>query len=182
ELHRLSGPPGSIEAVAFAPDSRWLAAAPRGDTIWVWDPVSGQEVAQLRGHTTWISAVEFSPDGRNLASGSHDNTVRFWETATWKERARFEGHRGAVVSLAFAPDGRTLASGSADSSALVWDLRGGLRPSTKPSPPELETLWSDVASDDAAKAYRALCKLLAAPKQALPLVRKTLRPVPAVAE
>jgi hypothetical protein len=108
--------------------------------------------------------------------------VRLWETATWKERARFEGHRGGVVSLAFAPDGRTLASGSADSSALVWDLRGSRRPSTKLSPPELETLWSDIASDDAAKAYRALWELVAAPEQALPLVRNTLRPVPAVAE
>jgi HEAT repeat protein len=43
-------------------------------------------------------------------------------------------------------------------------------------------LWADIAGDDAAKAYRALWALVAVPDQALPLVRNTLRPVPAVTE
>src|SRR5262249_34279442 len=146
-----------IESVAFSPNSQMIAVGPRGNTIWVWDAAGGQLVAQLRGHSTWVYAVGFSADGKTLASGSLDNTLRLWETATWKERARFEGHRGGAVSLAFAPDGRALASGSADSTVLVWDMTGRLRDGrllpAKLSPQDLELVWTDLGSEDAAKAY-----------------------------
>jgi dipeptidyl aminopeptidase/acylaminoacyl peptidase len=183
ERFKLTGPQNIIESVAFSPDSRLIAAGPRGNTIWVWDARRGDLVTQLRGHSTWIYALRFSPDGRTLASGSLDNTVRLWETATWKERARFEGHRGGVVSLGFAPDGRSLLSGSADNSALLWDLtgrtRGGRLAPAKLSPAELEVVWGDLGGPDAARAYRALWQLAAAPAEALPLVRGALRPVEA---
>jgi WD40 repeat protein len=185
ERLKLTGPQGPIESVAFSPDSRLLAAGPRGNTIWVWDPATGGLVAQLRGHSTWIYSLAFSPDGRTLASGSLDNTVRLWETATWKERARFEGHRGGVVSLSFRPDGRALVSGSADNSALVWDLTGrsrdGRLAEAKLTAADLELAWGELMGADAAPAYRALWLLAAAPKQALPLLRETLRPVASVA-
>jgi RNA polymerase sigma factor (sigma-70 family) len=184
ERQRLSGPQNPVESVAFSPNGRLVAAGPRGNTIWVWDAETGGRVAQLSGHTTWIYALRFSPDGRTLASGSLDNTVRLWETATWKERARFEGHRGGVVALAFSPDGRALATGSADSTALVWDLTGRQRDGrlapARLSAAELEVAWGELLGGDAAQAYRALWLLAAAPEQALPLVRESLRPVTAV--
>jgi dipeptidyl aminopeptidase/acylaminoacyl peptidase len=184
ELHQMTGPQGIIESIDFSPDGRLIVAGPRGNTIWVWEARTGNLVAQLRGHTTWVYAVRFSPDGRTLASGSLDNTIRLWETATWKERARLEGHRGGVVALAFARDGRTLASGSADSSALVWDLtgrmRGGRLAPAKLSSAELEIAWGDLGSPDSVRAYRALWLLAAAPTEALPLLRDSLRPVEVV--
>jgi RNA polymerase sigma factor (sigma-70 family) len=183
ERHHLTGPQGEIESVAFSPDGRTLAVGPRGTTIWIWNTETGRLLTQLNGHSTWIYAVEFSPSGQTLASGSLDNTVRLWETATWKERARFEGHRGGVVSLAFSPDGRSLASGSADSSVLVWDLTGRLRDgrlALAKLSAELEVVWGDLAGPDAARGYRALWRLAAAPVEALPLLRESLRPVAVV--
>jgi WD40 repeat protein/HEAT repeat protein len=49
-----------------------------------------------------------------------------------------------------------------------------------PSPATPEQLWSDLGSDDAGKAFRAMCALAAAPQEAATLVRKQLKPIPIV--
>ena len=71
----------------------------------IWDTVTGQKRAILRGHRDSVLAVAVAPDGSWLASGSDDNTVRIWDTATGRERAVLEGHRDAVEAVAVAPDG-----------------------------------------------------------------------------
>jgi hypothetical protein len=45
-----------------------------------------------------------------------------------------------------------------------------------------EQLWADLASDDAGRAFRAMCGLSAKPEQAVALFRKRLKPVPIVEE
>src|SRR5439155_3486616 len=68
-------------------------------------------------------------------------------------------------------------------TVLLWDLTGRqsggrLRPAEL-TDPDLEALWSDLAGEDAPKAYRAVWGLAASPKQALPLLRGALKPVAA---
>jgi hypothetical protein len=46
----------------------------------VWDPVQGDELVGLLGHTNYIFSLSFSPDGTTLASGSGDFTIRLWES------------------------------------------------------------------------------------------------------
>jgi hypothetical protein len=43
---------------------------------------------------------------------------------------------------------------------------------------EIEALWTDLASADAARGYRALCQLAAVPRQAAALVKQRMRPAP----
>src|SRR5205823_1271287 len=105
-----------------------------------------------------------------------------WDLPTGKEIGRLEGHGGWVLSVAFAPDGKTLASSGIDTTALVWDLARIGRTVPKAAnlqPAELEGLWTDLAGDDAPRAYRAITTLSAAPEQAVPFVRERLRPVTA---
>src|SRR5262249_32268194 len=101
------------------------------------------------------------------------------EPITGKELRRLDGHRGLVRSVAFSGDGNRLASGGSDATILVWDV-AKLVPKTGQAEllaqAKLATLWADLADSDAAKAYRALAELDAAPMQSLPFLQPPLRP------
>ena len=112
-----------LKALAFSPDSEWLAAAGNDHTTRVWSTRSGQLVAQLTNHTAWVRAVAFAPDGKRLATASGDQTLRLWDTATWQPGAVLEGHEDEVHAVAFSPDGQWLASGSKDGVVKLWPPR-----------------------------------------------------------
>ncbi len=98
--------------------------------IRLWDVVSGQEKAILRGHTDWVYSVRFSPDGSTLASGSFDETIRLWDVVSGQEKAILRGHTAYVSSVRFSSDGSILASGSFDGTILLWDMLPYITPQT----------------------------------------------------
>ncbi len=123
-----------------------------------------------------------SPDGKTLAWASTDQKVRLWEIATGKVRRELTGHEGEVLAVAYAPDGRTLVSASRDTTLLVWDtLRWEDTRRVNLSTTDLRQLWDDLSDADAARSFRAIGSLVAAPRQAVPLLEEHLRPVKAPA-
>jgi WD40 repeat protein len=123
----MAGHSDVIAAVAFSPDSNWLATASYDRTVKLW-PIEGGEPKTLTGHTNWVFAVEFSADGSRLATSGYDKTVRIWDAATGKQLNQFTGHTATVRSVAIARDGQKLVSGSADRTARIWDLAGSNAP------------------------------------------------------
>jgi RNA polymerase sigma factor (sigma-70 family) len=164
---------------------RWFTLAPGGRAIGVgedkmvrvWDLASGRELARFSGAENMYGAHALSPDGKTLAAPERGGTVRLWEIATGKERRRFEGHAAGVTGLAFTPDGKALLTGSEDTTALVW---GVTRPDEPPtaalSKKALARLWDDLAAEDAARAWQAVCVLAATPAESVPFLRRRLRP------
>jgi hypothetical protein len=142
---------------------------------------TGKEILSFRmpEHAT---GLVYSPDGKLLAVGTESGTIHLWELATGKEVAQVEGHRGGVSCLAFSADGRRLASGGHDTTVLTWDvlnLNGEKPAAANLSAKELDALWTDLAGEDAPRAYRAIRALVAVPDKGLPFLRQHLRPAPA---
>ena len=169
------------DALAFSPDGA-LVAATRWDEgdVYVWDVATGREFRRLVGHAapahTRIgeTSVAFSADGRWLATGHADHTVRIWELATGKEALRLTGHDASVSGVSFARDGKTFLT-SAGVEILQWDLRAGSGDAA-----DLDSLWTDLGSNDAARAYKAAGQLSACGDRAAEFLKSKLPPVPPV--
>jgi WD40 repeat protein len=174
-------------SLAFSPDSTKVAALTLGGNATVWSVTQARLLYQMQKaapnpFTNPIGSLSFSPDGRTLAvTGAGNTAAVLWDLHTGTERIAFSGHRGPLTFVAYAPDGRSLVSGSWDTTLLMWDVYG-----THEAPPrelperELETAWTDLTDQNAAKAFRATRKLLSAPGQAGTLLSKQLKPVPPV--
>jgi hypothetical protein len=172
---------------ALSPDGRLLAACAY-DRLSLYEMATGKELREaLRLPYSTNSHFAFSADGRTLAMDvMKDSAVRLIEVHTLQERQQLQGHRASISSLAFSADNRFLVSGSEDTTALIWDLTGRLGAGDKWNAPltaaELESFWADLASDDAARAWKAMQRLAAAPSQGVPLVSARLHPIPKVDE
>jgi hypothetical protein len=62
---------------------------------------------------------------------------------------------------------------------LIVGLPASSRGAGALSSQELESLWADLAGDDARRAYGAIHKLAAPPRQTVPFLRNHFRPAPA---
>ncbi|MDB5313556.1 MAG: hypothetical protein JWO38_7758 [Gemmataceae bacterium] len=115
------GPDGPWPAaMAWSPDSRWLAVAKydkKGEAfpVAVWGAAAGGGRKNLIGHTGIVYAVAWSADGKVIATGGKDGLVILWDAATGKElwRHPFAGRdmtTGRVHAIAISPDSKTIAA------------------------------------------------------------------------
>jgi WD40 repeat protein/tetratricopeptide (TPR) repeat protein len=104
-----------------------LLAVPRGNSMVLFDAVTGKLLRTLTGHAGRVYTVAFSPDGKRLASGSWepDPAVKLWDPETGRELGTLRGHTNRVIRVAFSPDGKSLASASDDGTVRVWDTNQG---------------------------------------------------------
>ncbi|HEV3083081.1 MAG TPA: M56 family metallopeptidase, partial [Gemmataceae bacterium] len=126
-------------------------------------------------------SVAFSPDGRALVTQGPDRSVSTWDVAAGKELGRLQGHEGRINTIAFAPNGKSVASGASDTTILLWDATGLTERLEKPavvelSAMELESLWGDLAGEDATKACQDLHRLAGAALQTVAFLRERLQP------
>src|SRR5262245_12719745 len=182
---RDSFPSGFPLDLRFSPDGKCLAGGFLGTPLALWELHSGKEIEGLvtppSEQQFYVRAVAFSPDCRFFALSDVAHGIRLWDLTIGKQRVRFEGHTGEIWSLAFSPDGKRLVSASADNTALVWEVPAAALPEGKLPPAAVATLWADLAAADATRAHRAVCKLLAAPDQSIPLLSERMKPVPRTA-
>ncbi|HEU4324737.1 MAG TPA: hypothetical protein VFS21_16455 [Roseiflexaceae bacterium] len=121
-LHRLAE--WSATELAFAPDSRTLAAALWQNEVAIWDLSSGQQrynLASAEGIAVRVHALDFAPDGATVAAGFSDGTIQIWRTADGRPLHTFR-YTNSVEDLVFDRDGRLILSANDDDSIRAWRL------------------------------------------------------------
>jgi len=167
-----------VKAVSYSPDGililsddkgrHWIA----GKNPWVTRWLPGQEVSK-KWPAVLINGKVGSRDGRMQALAEEDGSVRLLEAASSKQRRLFKGHVDKVSAAVFSANGKLLATGSADTTILIWNIYG--TPTGPIDSKKLDTLWNQLASEDAAVAFSAVCALIHAPKQSIPFLKKQLQ-------
>jgi WD40 repeat protein len=115
--------------VAWSPDSRLVACGGFDTLIFLWDAVTGVQVAApLSGHEDCVTCVAFDAKTTFLVSGSADETIIIWSLQMGGSAAitrRLHGHIDKVKSVCLSPDDRYIISSSYDGAFWLWSVNGG---------------------------------------------------------
>ena len=76
---------GSIQALKFSNDGRFLASGAKDGRVIVWDLSNGSLLTMLSKHEGPVYALSFSREGTVLATGGRDCAVRLWNFAGMTE-------------------------------------------------------------------------------------------------
>jgi WD40 repeat protein len=95
---------------AFAPSGKLLVMGSLLGYARVWDTVTWQEVATLRGFRNACSSVVFSPDGNRIITGggSEVEALKLWAVDSWQELFTLTTPGAGFRGVTFSPDGNAL--------------------------------------------------------------------------
>jgi len=118
----------ALTAIAWSPDSKWIAAGTFQE-VRIIDPATSQTVAALKGEAEQVRAVAWSLDGKLIAAAgglpARKGEVKLWNAADRTEALTIKGHSDCIYAAAFSPDGKTLATASYDKLIKLWDTSTG---------------------------------------------------------
>ena len=90
--------------------------------VGMWNPITGEKIRTLNGHSQPITSTAVSSQRNLLASGSSNNIIKLWNLTTGELLITLKGHSGKVESLAFNRDGNILVSAAQDRTIKVWQI------------------------------------------------------------
>ncbi|UII31545.1 High-affnity carbon uptake protein Hat/HatR [Fulvivirga ulvae] len=117
-----SGTP--VHALAFSPDSRFLAIGDEQGVVKIWDMAQSKIDHEFTGQKGRISDLEYSHDGRLLASASLDQTIQMWVTGEIDELPiKMTDNDAYVWDIAFSPDSDYLIAACGDGDLRIWPTK-----------------------------------------------------------
>ncbi|MBW4696423.1 MAG: WD40 repeat domain-containing protein [Aphanocapsa lilacina HA4352-LM1] len=121
---------GSLIALDWSPDGRWIACGCQDATVHLWEVASGTDL-QMSGYAGKVRALAWDPTGRYLATGGGAD-VTVWDfsgkgPAGSKPRI-LSAHLKPVSHMAYQPQGGLLAMGGPDGIVSLWNPLKPARP------------------------------------------------------
>ncbi|MEU4162125.1 TIR domain-containing protein [Actinoplanes sp. NPDC026670] len=129
----IGGLAGSVDAIAYSADGRYLAAGDGQGMALVWDMtyVEGPgAVVTVRANGA-INSVSLSPDAETLVTTDSSDTAILWNVkpiGTPDPLASLTVPGGQITAAAIRPDGRSLVAAGPDGTARSWDVTDPARP------------------------------------------------------
>jgi eukaryotic-like serine/threonine-protein kinase len=128
KLQRLAGHLGTVLALSFTEQGRYLASGAADRLLRFWDIKTGGQLQAPILHTDAISALGWSDDRRFVVLGGKDKTFRVVDMRTGRGSLSRQ-HDDTVELAAISGDGNQLASYSRDAGLRLWSLNVGQDPS-----------------------------------------------------
>jgi WD40 repeat protein len=121
EVSHLSGHNMPVSAIAWSPDSEYLASGGMDQQLFIWSVGRKRFVQKLKGHVSYIAAVAWSRDA--VVSGGGDAKLVFFDPLVGRIKNHVDYHKGAILALDWRPKDQILASTSVDRKVLFMDTR-----------------------------------------------------------
>eukprot|EP00405_Crypthecodinium_cohnii_P017849 CAMPEP_0206459678 /NCGR_PEP_ID=MMETSP0324_2-20121206/24315_1 /ASSEMBLY_ACC=CAM_ASM_000836 /TAXON_ID=2866 /ORGANISM="Crypthecodinium cohnii, Strain Seligo" /LENGTH=431 /DNA_ID=CAMNT_0053931267 /DNA_START=104 /DNA_END=1399 /DNA_ORIENTATION=- len=125
ERCRLNGHTDSVSQVAFSHDGKYAASSSLDGTVKIWNPETGDLVADLDGPSSEVEWILWHPKGHAILAGSGDTMAWMWWAPTGKLMQIFAGHGKTVTCGAWGLGGKLVVTASEDRSVMVWNPRDG---------------------------------------------------------
>lgn len=113
---------GSMLALAWSPDARYLAVGAQDCTVHFWVLATGEDL-QMSGYPRKVRELSWDPTSRYLATGGAELSC-VWdfsgEGPAGTEPTQLEAHKDFINYLAFQHQGTLLASGGDDGQVILW--------------------------------------------------------------
>lgn len=113
-----------INAIAFSPDGKYIAAGANDCMIKIWNVRDGKTARVIKEHSYQVTDVAFSHNAHWLASSADD--IRIWEVKTGELLRILKGNVGTAYHVEFNHDDTLLISVHDNSkTVIVWDVNTG---------------------------------------------------------
>ena len=114
----------------YSPSGDVIATAHADGTVGLWNPKSGERIAQLSdGHEYLTNKARITKDGRQVATAAGDNTLRLWDLQRGTQLAMME-HAGRDGVFSISQSGPWLVAGGDEFGIGIWNL-DSLSPPTR---------------------------------------------------
>jgi WD40 repeat protein len=131
--------PAAVQALAYSPDGRWLAAADDRAEVRLVDALTGQIIRTWKSAQRWVVSLAFSSDGTMLAAGSgglvgmrsssrvpeYRGAVNVWEVESGRVCFTWSSPGDGVTGLAFHPTQPRLAVACGEPDVIVLSVTDG---------------------------------------------------------
>ena len=115
-------------SASFDSNGQFLICACGEGTVVIYDAVTFQERAELKGHgPVWVTSVDCSADGRKVLTCSNDKTARVWYLDDQTPCGVFS-HTHRLFTAVFHPRGKRFMSGDKAGWINEWNITNTEKP------------------------------------------------------